>query len=87
LTEHWASAKYSIPPLPISTEMEGTILTYVEFSSSGRSVLVGCQGKKSGLPNMSYFITSVMIIHFIYAETVYMNIVTFSIEQFILIYL
>jgi hypothetical protein len=36
---------------------------------------------------MSYFIASVMIIHFIYAETVYMNTVTFCIEKFILIYL
>jgi hypothetical protein len=36
---------------------------------------------------MSYFITSVMTIHFIYAEIVYMNIVPFCTEKFTLIYL
>jgi hypothetical protein len=35
---------------------------------------------------MSYFITSIMIIHFIYAETVYMNMVTFCIEKCILMF-
>jgi hypothetical protein len=47
-----------------------------------------CQGIKGRATEyvLFYFITSVMILNFIYAETVYMNVVILCTEKFILEY-